>query len=123
MNRKERRATGRSAAGNPLGAGLASATLAQMFQAAVTQHQNDALGEAERRYRYILTLHPNHADSLHNLGLILLNSGNAAAAEIDPSDEYFQKITTISHSATAAATACQQIGKNTPRPVATPLPP
>ena len=39
-----------------------------------------ALAEAERRYRYILAQVPAHADSLHNLGLIALNSGNAAAA-------------------------------------------
>jgi tetratricopeptide (TPR) repeat protein/SAM-dependent methyltransferase len=51
-----------------------------MFGAALALHQSGALAEAERRYRYLLTLFPKHADSLHNLGLIVLNGGNAAAA-------------------------------------------
>ncbi len=74
MNRKERRA-GVSGAGGQRGSALA-----EMFGAALAQHQRGALAEAERRYRYLLTLYPKHADSLHNLGLIALNTGNAAAA-------------------------------------------
>jgi tetratricopeptide (TPR) repeat protein/SAM-dependent methyltransferase len=74
MNRKERRA-GVSGAGGQRGSALA-----EMFDAALAQHQRGALAEAERRYRYLLTLFPKHADSLHNLGLIALNGGNAAAA-------------------------------------------
>ena len=74
MNRKERRA-GVSGAGGQRGSALA-----EMFGAALAQHQRGALAEAERRYRYLLTLFPKHADSLHNLGLIVLNGGNATAA-------------------------------------------
>jgi tetratricopeptide (TPR) repeat protein/2-polyprenyl-3-methyl-5-hydroxy-6-metoxy-1,4-benzoquinol methylase len=74
MNRKERRA-GVSGAG-----GERRSALAEMFGAALAQHQRGALAEAERRYRYLLTLYPKHADSLHNLGLIVLNGGNATAA-------------------------------------------
>jgi tetratricopeptide (TPR) repeat protein/SAM-dependent methyltransferase len=51
-----------------------------LFAAAVAQHQAGALAEAERRYRHILALYPDHADSLHNLGLLTLHSGNASAA-------------------------------------------
>jgi tetratricopeptide (TPR) repeat protein/SAM-dependent methyltransferase len=58
----------------------AAASLAQLFGAAVTHHQAGAVAEAERHYRYILALNPRHADSLHNLGLIALQSGNATAA-------------------------------------------
>ncbi len=63
-------------AGNPAAGG----TLAKLFAAAVTLHQKGALAEAERRYRDVLALAPNHADSLHNLGLIALSQGNAEAA-------------------------------------------
>lgn len=55
-------------------------TPASLFAAAVAQHQAGAFAEAERRYRYILSLYPDHADSLHNLGLLALQSGNAASA-------------------------------------------
>jgi tetratricopeptide (TPR) repeat protein/SAM-dependent methyltransferase len=74
MNRKERRA-GVSGAGGQRGSALA-----EMFGAALAKHQRGALAEAERRYRYLLTLFPKHADSLHNLGLIVLNGGNVAGA-------------------------------------------
>jgi len=58
----------------------APGTVAAQFNAAVALHQRGALTEAERRYRTILAQSPGHADSLHNLGLIVLNAGNAAAA-------------------------------------------
>ncbi len=51
-----------------------------MFAAAVAQHRAGAFGEAERGYRHILSLFPDHADSLHNLGLLALNGGDANAA-------------------------------------------
>jgi tetratricopeptide (TPR) repeat protein/SAM-dependent methyltransferase len=59
---------------------IGGAVLADLFAGALAQHQAGALAEAERRYRYILTLFPNHADSLHHLGLLALQAGNAAAA-------------------------------------------
>lgn len=82
MNRKERRAAARG--GAPPAGSIANAgsgdSLAQMFSAAVAHHQTGAFADAERRYRQILALHPGHADSLQNLGLIALQTGNAAAA-------------------------------------------
>jgi SAM-dependent methyltransferase/Flp pilus assembly protein TadD len=54
--------------------------IADQFRAAAALHQQGALAEAERRYRIILAQSPAHADSLHNLGLIALNSGDAASA-------------------------------------------
>jgi tetratricopeptide (TPR) repeat protein/SAM-dependent methyltransferase len=70
MSRKQRRAAGPPGANSP----------AALFNAAVAHHQTGALIEAERQYRHILSLAPNHADSLHNLGLIALQRGDAAAA-------------------------------------------
>jgi tetratricopeptide (TPR) repeat protein/SAM-dependent methyltransferase len=83
MNRKQRRASGRLRAGSPFalpGGTGPGGVLADLFSAAAAQHQAGAIAEAERRYRYILTLFPTHADSLHNLGLIALQAGNASAA-------------------------------------------
>ena len=81
MNRDQRRSSGPPGAESPFAAAAnATGTIAEQFGAAVAHHQRGALAEAERRYRYILAQVPAHADSLHNLGLIALNSGNAAAA-------------------------------------------
>jgi tetratricopeptide (TPR) repeat protein/2-polyprenyl-3-methyl-5-hydroxy-6-metoxy-1,4-benzoquinol methylase len=76
MNRDQGR--GSRSAESPFAA--APGTIAAQFNAAVTLHQRGALAEAERRYRTILAQSPRHADSLHNLGVIVLNTGNAAAA-------------------------------------------
>ncbi|MGC1279977.1 MAG: tetratricopeptide repeat protein [Xanthobacteraceae bacterium] len=77
MSRKERRGPG------PFGAAarpsVAGGTPVSLFAAAVAQHQAGALAEAERRYRYVLSLYPDHADSLHNLGLLALQRGDAAS--------------------------------------------
>ena len=81
MNRDQRQSSGPPGAESPFAAAAnATGTIAEQFGAAVAHHQRGALAEAERRYRYILAQVPAHADSLHNLGLIALNSGNAAAA-------------------------------------------
>jgi tetratricopeptide (TPR) repeat protein/SAM-dependent methyltransferase len=76
MNRDQRR--GARPPESPFAA--APGTIAVQFNAAVALHQRGALAEAERRYRTILAQSPRHADSLHNLGVIVLNAGNAAAA-------------------------------------------
>lgn len=47
----------------------------QLFIAAVRQHENGQFAEAETGYRQILANDPNHADSLHLLGLILAKKG------------------------------------------------
>ncbi len=81
MNCKERRASGRfGSPASALGAGTASATVADLFASAVADHNAGAFEQAERRYRYLLTLFPNHSDSVHNLGLIALQRGDAASA-------------------------------------------
>ena len=81
MSRKQRRGFGPPGAKPALGSAAGAANSpAALFNAAVAHHQTGALIEAERQYRHILTLMPNHADSLHNLGLIALQRGDAAAA-------------------------------------------
>jgi tetratricopeptide (TPR) repeat protein/SAM-dependent methyltransferase len=83
MNRQQRRAAQRSGAKPPPGSGGEAASadaIAGLFNSALACHQSGALTEAEQRYRHILELYPRHADSLHNLGLIALQAGNAAAA-------------------------------------------
>ena len=81
MSRKQRRGFGPPGAKPAFGiASSAANSPAALFNAAVAHHQTGALIEAERQYRHILTLAPNHADSLHNLGLIALQGGNATSA-------------------------------------------
>jgi tetratricopeptide (TPR) repeat protein/SAM-dependent methyltransferase len=82
MNRQQRRAAQRSGAkaGAKASASASEGAVAGLFNAALAAHQTGALAEAERQYRHILTLAPDHADSLHNLGLVALQRGDAAAA-------------------------------------------
>src|SRR5579862_3552739 len=81
MSRKQRRGFGPPGAKPAFGiAANAASSPAALFNAAVAHHRTGALIEAERQYRHILSLVPNHADSLHNLGLIALQRGDAAAA-------------------------------------------
>jgi SAM-dependent methyltransferase/tetratricopeptide (TPR) repeat protein len=88
MNRKQKRALGRSGAKPPIGdVGKAAnaGMLAELFRAAVTQHQAGALVEAERRYRHILTLFPGHAETHSRLGAVLMAQGKVkdAIAQIE----------------------------------------
>ncbi len=52
----------------------------QAFALALEHHRAGRLAEAERDYREILRLEPQHADSLHLLGVIALQAGNLEAA-------------------------------------------
>ncbi|WP_236783917.1 tetratricopeptide repeat protein [Azospirillum humicireducens] len=47
---------------------------------AVAHHQAGRLAEAERGYRAVLSVDPRHADALHLLGVLSLQSGRAAEA-------------------------------------------
>jgi SAM-dependent methyltransferase/tetratricopeptide (TPR) repeat protein len=82
MNRKQRRATGRRSAADIATTGAAGTAvapppqaLAELFGAALAQHKAGVLPEAERRYRHILSLAPNHAESHGMLGIALLAQG------------------------------------------------
>ncbi len=50
------------------------------FQQALRLHRAGRLAEAEQFYRQILAAVPNHADSLHMLGVLALQSGRPAEA-------------------------------------------
>jgi predicted O-linked N-acetylglucosamine transferase (SPINDLY family) len=50
-------------------------TIAEAFQIAFAHHQAGNLWEAERLYRQILQVDPQHADALHLLGLIARQGG------------------------------------------------
>jgi tetratricopeptide (TPR) repeat protein len=54
-------------------------TLQQQFEAGVLHHRAGRLAEAERTYRQILALHPNHADALHMLGVLEVQAGRLDA--------------------------------------------
>src|SRR5579859_7299827 len=83
MNRKQRRALARhggaaqhrAAAGARLGD-----SLAELFTAATAQHRAGALLEAERAYRHILALFPDHAETHGMLGIALVTQGKASEA-------------------------------------------
>ena len=56
---------------------------AELFAAALRQHQAGRLAEAEPLYRQALVLDPRHADSLHGLGILAHQGGhNAIAADL-----------------------------------------
>ena len=55
-------------------------TVAEAFAQALALHQTDRLSDAEKIYRQILAAQPRHFDSLHLLGVISLQRGDAEAA-------------------------------------------
>ena len=52
----------------------------QAFALALEHHRAGRLAEAQRGYRDILQLEPEHADSLHLLGVIALQAGHLEAS-------------------------------------------
>ena len=52
----------------------------ETFALALRHHQSGRLAEAERGYRDILQVQPGHADSLHLLGVLALQTGNPEPA-------------------------------------------
>jgi Flp pilus assembly protein TadD len=76
MNRNERRGDRRQSSSNR----APTARLQDMFAEALQHHREGRLAEAERRYRQILTVVPDHADSLHLLGVAACQAGRVDQA-------------------------------------------
>jgi predicted O-linked N-acetylglucosamine transferase (SPINDLY family) len=56
------------------------ATIAETFTQAVSEHRAGKYADAERLYRQILHLDPQHADALHQLGRLAIQAGQPAVA-------------------------------------------
>ena len=83
MNRKQRRALGRSGAKPAFGGAAApppDAVPGEMFGAALAFHRAGAFAEAERHYRRILKLFPAHAETNRMLGAALMAQAKAVEA-------------------------------------------
>jgi 2-polyprenyl-3-methyl-5-hydroxy-6-metoxy-1,4-benzoquinol methylase/tetratricopeptide (TPR) repeat protein len=82
MNRKERRAARKQAAGS----------VAQIYESAFRHHQAGQLAEADRLYRQVLAIDSDHVGTLHYLGLLAHQAGRndlavtllAKAVALDP---------------------------------------
>lgn len=77
MNRKQRRALGRPSAGTAAGsrATAPGATPADIFAAAAANHRAGAFAAAERQYRQILAIDPNHGETHSRIGAVLMAQG------------------------------------------------
>src|SRR5215207_6686900 len=72
MNRKQRRAAGRSSSADQ----AAGSHVQNMFADAIRHHQAGRLVEAAQHYRRIIAINPRHYPEVHgNLGLALLQQG------------------------------------------------
>jgi tetratricopeptide (TPR) repeat protein len=56
------------------------ANLAQTFDAALQNHRQHRMAEAEQLYRQVLSADPNHVDALHMLGVLAYQAGRPEAA-------------------------------------------
>jgi SAM-dependent methyltransferase/tetratricopeptide (TPR) repeat protein len=83
MNRKQRRAAERRGAGFGSAPRAASeAALGELFAAASARHRAGALAEAEHRYRHILSLFPDHAETHGMLAVALFAQGKIEEAVV-----------------------------------------
>ena len=59
---------------------MKAGAIQEMFAKAVGQHQSGRIDDAERIYRHILRADPDHADSLHLLGVVAYQRGQSESA-------------------------------------------
>ena len=62
------------------GTGTHDVSLATIFDQALEHHRDGRVAEAEQGYRQILDADPNHADSLHLLGMLAYEAGDCETA-------------------------------------------
>ncbi len=60
--------------------GVDRADVEQLFSVAMAQHQRGELTQAERTYRRILEIAPDHAGTLHCLGVLSHQRGRTETA-------------------------------------------
>jgi len=70
----------------PTGGAASPPDIASIFAAAVRSHQSGATGEAERLYRQVLALNPDHVQCLYYLGIVQMQIGRP-----DPAIELFDR--------------------------------
>ena len=92
-------------------AGEAGALSAQHFALGLRSHGAGQLAVAEQHYRAALSLDPNHADSLHCLGLIALQTGRHALA-IDMIGQAIARNDRHPDWHYHLAVACQSVGRS-----------
>jgi Flp pilus assembly protein TadD len=56
-------------------------TLQQQFESGLSHHRAGRLAEAEKIYRQVLMVHPDHPEALHLLGTLAGQVGKTGAAE------------------------------------------
>jgi protein O-GlcNAc transferase len=80
MNRQQRRAA--ASQGHPVDAAdhAQSAKISALFAAAIAHHRSRRLAEAEKLYREILAIDPDHADANHYLGALAFQVGRSDVA-------------------------------------------
>jgi tetratricopeptide (TPR) repeat protein len=72
--------TSSAAGAQPLAKAPSAADPAQLFAAALQNHRQRRMGEAEGLYRQVLAVDPNHVDALHMLGVLAYQAGRPEAA-------------------------------------------
>ncbi len=78
MNRKQRRALGGS--GDVSSRVQSQEKVAALLNAAIAQHRAGAFAAAEQRYRHILTVAPEHAETHSRLGAVVMAQGRVGDA-------------------------------------------
>ena len=80
MSKKSHKVSPASNANKPAANPALDAEIGRAYAQAVAHHQNGNLQEATRLYQAILQHQPDHADSLHYLGVLVHQQGNTQLA-------------------------------------------
>src|SRR6266699_1835836 len=81
MNRQQRRAAAKQSIASGLGAAAGiGASPTKMFEAALGYYSSGRFADAEQLSRQILSIYPDHAHSIHLIGLLEHHQGNPEIA-------------------------------------------